>query len=78
METVAGRFEQESKRLGAEDGETLARALDLRVAALMVRDEAKVAVREAADVSRVGGDSCVLSTKWTKADCGWTLAIQAA
>ncbi len=54
LETVAGRLEQKSKRLGVEDGETLARAQELRVAAFMVRDEAKAAVREATDGTRDG------------------------
>jgi hypothetical protein len=39
LEAVANRLEEES-RLGA-DGETLARAQELRVAAFMVRDEAE-------------------------------------
>ncbi len=38
-------MEQESRRLGVVDGETLARAQELRVAAFMVRDEGKVAAR---------------------------------
>ena len=42
LEAVAGRLEQESRRPRVVDGETLARAQELRVAAFIVRDEAKV------------------------------------
>ncbi len=46
LEAVADRLEQESRGLGVVDGgATLARAQELRVAAFMVRDEAKVASR---------------------------------
>ncbi len=47
LEAVADRLEQESSRLGVVDGgaTTLARAQELRVAAFMVRDEAKVVSR---------------------------------
>ena len=47
LETVADRLEEESRRLGVENGETLARAQELRVAAFMVRDEAEVMARKA-------------------------------
>ncbi len=45
LEAVADRLEQESRGLGVVDGETLARSQELRVAAFMVRDEAKVVSR---------------------------------
>ncbi len=45
LEAVANRLEEES-RLGADD-KTLARAQELRMAALMVRDEAEAVTREA-------------------------------
>ena len=48
LESVADRLEQQSTGIGVEDRETLARARELRVAAFMVRDEAKAVAREAA------------------------------
>jgi hypothetical protein len=47
LETVADRLEQESRRRGAGGEKTLARAWQLRVAAFMVRDEARVVARNA-------------------------------
>ena len=47
LETVADRLEEESRRLGV-DGKTLARAQELRVAAFIVREEARVIAGKAA------------------------------
>ncbi len=47
LETVADRLEEESRRLGVDGEKTQARARELRVAAFMVRDEARVVARNA-------------------------------
>lgn len=56
MEAVADRLEQESRKLRVVDGETLARAQKLRVAAFIVRGEAKVAARREQLLLRAAGE----------------------
>ena len=48
LEAVADRLEGESKKLGidGEDSKTKARAQELRVAALLVRDQAEAVARK--------------------------------
>jgi hypothetical protein len=56
LEAVADRLEQESRKLRVVDGETLARAQKLRVAAFIVRGEAKVAARREQLLLRAAGE----------------------
>ena len=66
LESVAARLEKESKTRGV-DGNTLARAQELRVAAFMVRDEAEVVARKAA-LGLLRREAAVASGRGAKQD----------